>query len=218
MRTKALLLTAALSVAGIATSMAQAVYSVNAVGYVNVTVSPGFQLIANPLDAESNKVSDLLTTVPDGTIVYKFDPASGYVINQFISPAPGVAFWTEPDMTLEPGEGAFIFNPQTTDLAITFVGQVRQGDLSQTIPAGLSIQSSQVPQAGVIDADLEYPAQDLDTVYKYNGGTQEYEIFQAIDAGGILWVPSGPPSLAVGEAVFVEKAQATTWSRSFSVN
>ena len=48
MRTKTLLLTAALSAAGIATSMAQ-VYSANAVGYVNKLIPTGFSMIANPV-------------------------------------------------------------------------------------------------------------------------------------------------------------------------
>ena len=47
MRTKALLLTAALGLASVATSMAQAVYSVNVVGYINLTMKPGFNLVAN---------------------------------------------------------------------------------------------------------------------------------------------------------------------------
>ena len=47
MRTKTLLLTAALAAAGVVSSMAQ-VYSVNSVGYVNLTLPNGFSMIANP--------------------------------------------------------------------------------------------------------------------------------------------------------------------------
>ena len=54
MRTKTLLLTAALSAAGIASSMAQ-VYSVNAVGYVNTPLVTGFNLISNPAEHHQQK-------------------------------------------------------------------------------------------------------------------------------------------------------------------
>jgi hypothetical protein len=221
MRTKALILTAALCAAGLTTATAQqTVYSVNAVGYVNLTVKPGFQMIANPLMAEDNTVEALLTSaVPDGTIIYKFDAGSGtFQINQFIATAPGQGIWTISGMELMPGEGAFIYNPGDA-ITITFVGDVPQGDLSQDIPMGLSIQASQVPQAGALDADLGYPAQDGDIVYQFNEDAQTYDINQVIDAGGtIIWTLGQPPSLDVGESVFVSKQQAATWSRSFSVN
>src|SRR6266545_7604189 len=73
MRTKALFLTVALSAAGIATSMAQ-VYSVNAVGYVNVTIPGGnkFALFSNPLIAATNTLNSLFppTQAPLGSIIY----------------------------------------------------------------------------------------------------------------------------------------------------
>ena len=47
MRTKTLLLTAVLGIASAASSMAQAVYSVNVVGYVNLTLKRGFNAVAN---------------------------------------------------------------------------------------------------------------------------------------------------------------------------
>src|SRR5437588_10363094 len=69
MRTKTLLLTAALSAAGVASSMAQGtVFSVNAVGYVNTTVGPKFSLIANPLTASDNTINTLFKTGIQGTI------------------------------------------------------------------------------------------------------------------------------------------------------
>src|SRR5947207_10303632 len=53
MRTKTLLLTAALAAAGAASAMAQNVYSVNAVGYANVSVPSGFSMIACPFEQTS---------------------------------------------------------------------------------------------------------------------------------------------------------------------
>jgi hypothetical protein len=216
MRTKTLLLTAALGAAGVATSMAQGttVFSVNAVGYVKVTVKPGFQLIANPLDAADNTIKALLANVPEGTTLYKFDASTGlFDIQNFF----GVWVPNE-NTTLNPGEGAFILNPGTTDVTLTFVGEVKQGTLTQSVPAGFSIQASQVPQEGQLDTDLKYPAGDGDTVYKFDEATQLYEIsnFFGDPATGV-WVPSAP-RLDVGESVFVNKLAAATWTRTFSVN
>src|SRR5687768_8351279 len=59
MRTKTLLLTAALAAAGLTSSMAQ-VFSVNAVGFVNVTVpASSFALLANPLNQPTNDLASV---------------------------------------------------------------------------------------------------------------------------------------------------------------
>src|SRR6185436_10390289 len=117
MRTKTLLLTAALVGAGIASSMAQAVYSVNAVGYVNLTLGRGYSMIANPLNNGSNALSQILPNVPDNTQILKFDAAQqkfSTTVNGFVAGAG----WF-PDGTLRPGEGAFINLPDPA--TITFV-------------------------------------------------------------------------------------------------
>ena len=74
MRTKTLLLSAAVGAAGLVAASAQTVYSVNSVGYINLSVPAGFSMIANQLDnGTGNTVADVLT-VPDGTVVFKYDP------------------------------------------------------------------------------------------------------------------------------------------------
>ena len=60
MRTKTLLLSAAALAAGVVTSMAANTYSVNVVGYINVTVQPGFNIIGNQLDVDG---VDTISTV-----------------------------------------------------------------------------------------------------------------------------------------------------------
>jgi hypothetical protein len=208
MRTKTLLLTAAVGAAGVATSMAQ-VFSVNAVGYVNVTAKPGLTMIANPLKGASNKVTDLLAGVPDGTTIYKYAGAAGYQ-----STTLDFGQWSDTSLTLDPGEGAFISNTGTSDITITFVGEVPQGDLKNPIPAGFSIRSSQVPQKGVLDADLKFPIADGDTVYTYNNASKGYDGFNYDFS---TWSPSAP-TIDVGQSFFVSKGAAASWDRTFSVN
>ena len=215
MRTKTLLLTAAVSAAGLATSMAQ-VFSVNAVGYVNKTVPAGkLALISNPLNAADNSIGALFKGVPDGTQVYKYD-GSGFVTATYdelegaFLPAPSAK------TTVAPGEGVFVRNgSKVAELKITFVGEVPQGTLNNPIPKGLSIRSSIVPQAGTAE-ELGLKGGDGDQLNQFDTGTQSYatSTFDGIDNA---WLPK-LKALAVGEAFFLKAAKASTWTRTFSVN
>jgi hypothetical protein len=212
MRTKTLLLTAALSAAGIATSMAQ-VYSVNAVGYVNTALVPGFNLISNPLDNKSgNNIANLFgTQFGQSATVYKFNSATGtYQTIAFddLGGWPPAASTT----TIMPGEGAFV--RVNTAVTITFVGDVPQGNLTQPIPVGFSIQASQVPQAGnVTAAPFNFPSAVGDTIYQFLP-TQTYQTAAFDDLSG--W--SRAVNLKVGEAFFLRATQARNWTRTFNVN
>jgi hypothetical protein len=209
MRTKTLLLAAVLGVATVATSLAQTVYSVNVVGYVNVPLVQGLNLIANPLDnqaANGNTVGILFAGVPEGTTIFKFSAASGtYSANGF-----EFGEWANPSQTLEPGEGAFVSVPSA--VTVTFVGEVRQGTLTTPIIQGLQIVSSQVPQAGGIQTVLGYPPADGDTVYVWNQTTQGYSTL-----GYEFGEWSAEPNLDVGEAVFLSASSAKSWTRTFTV-
>src|SRR5882672_2548950 len=126
MRTKTLLLTAVLGIAGAATSMAQAVYSVNVVGYINLTMKPGFNLVANQLKASpDNKLNSVLPAAPLESQVLKFannnystDISDGSV---WLDNATGNPSAT----TVSPGEGFFFYNPGTVNSTATLVGEVR---------------------------------------------------------------------------------------------
>jgi hypothetical protein len=221
MRTKALLLAAAFAAAGVATSVAQ-VYSVNAVGYVNVNLVPGFNMVANPLDAGAgnNTVGKLFTnitpSVPAGLKVFIFDSAAG----QFGIPAnyiPGVGFSPAASANTEirPGNGVFVFNPSANALTLTFVGQVEQGNLSNPLPQGFSIKANQVPQAGKPDT-FGLPGTTGDKIFKFDKATGQYAVPSTYT--GTLWLPP-TPSIEVGEAFFMFRATSPgTWNRSFSVN
>jgi hypothetical protein len=217
MKTKAMLLAAA-AVAFVASSQAQ-VYSVNAVGYVNTTLKPGFNLVSNPLLAADNSIGNVFKniqgTIPGGLSVFKF------VNNNFVS-----ASWDEFDLkfapdeaaavTVVPGEGVFVFNPGTTDLKVTFVGEVVQGNTTTPIPKGFSIKSSVVPQAGKPDA-FGLPGAPGDSLYKYDTTIKNY-VSSTFDEFDAKWVPD-LPVINVGEAFFYFRAgNATNWTRTFSVN
>src|SRR2546427_2388226 len=118
MRTKTLLLAAVLSAAGVASSLAQ-VYSVNAVGYVNVTLTSGLNLICNPLKVTAgndlNHVLPLTDAAADlGTTVYTYD--TSFHPSTWLGT---VAQWT-PNLTVAPGQGFFI--NISAGKTVTFVG------------------------------------------------------------------------------------------------
>jgi hypothetical protein len=215
MRTKTLLLVAAAVAAGISSSNAQ-VYSVNAVGYVNTKVpAKAFALISNPLTATDNKISTLFGgQVPDGFQIYVWDTAN----KKFKFTSYDSTFgWDPADVAaieLKPGLGVFAKNVGTTDVTVTFVGEVPQGDLKNPLVAGLQIVSSMVPQSGTL-TELGYTAAQDDKVYQWNVTGQKYDFYQYDSTFG--WDPALKP-LGVGEALFLSKTSAGSWNRTFSVN
>jgi len=220
MRTKTLLLTAALSAAGVASSMAQGtVFSVNAVGYVNTTLKPGFNLVANPLTGSDNTIGTLFKGLPFGTQVSKFngtgfDTATNDDLENAYIPAANAS------KTVVPGEGVFVKNNGKTDATVTFVCEVPQGSLSNPLPKGLSVRSSQVPQEGKITTDLGFPGKAGDQISKFDVATQKFVTYTFDDLEN-NWTSAGKvsePSFAVGEAFFVRKNAADSWNRTFSVN
>jgi len=227
MRTKALLLAAAFAAAGVATSMAQ-VYSVNAVGYVNVTVKPGFNLVSNPLTAADNTVNALFKNmgggVPEGLKVFVY--RNGFKTSQYEPLDDAFLPPENASLTILPGEGVFVFSPATADKTLTFVGEVPQGNLSNPIPTGFSIRASQVPQAVKPDSiGLKAPvAGEGDKYFRYNTTKKGYDSYQyepLDDAwlGGAAGDPPGLPVLNVGEAFFYFRVgQPVNWTRTFSVN
>jgi len=222
MRTKTLVLSALLGVASITGALAAGeVYSVNAVGYVNVTIAPGFSMIANPLSAATNTVEALFAGVtggvPDDTTIYKFSSTAGWLPN-----ARTFGAWDQPNDTLLPGEGVFILNPTTAAFQVTFVGEVPQGNLTNALPVGFSLRSSMVPQAGKLATDLKFPTKDalnadVDfTVYRFNvpGKSAGYSVYP-YEFGG--WSIEEPVP-AVAEGFFVQMPVAAKWVRVFNVN
>jgi hypothetical protein len=211
MRTKALLLAAALTAAGIASIQAQSnVYSINVVGYVNVTVpANGFGLIANPLNSTNNTIGSVIASPPPGTTFYKYD--GGYTVYTY--DVDDLVWTPNGNATLNPGEGGFVRNFSANPMTITFVGEVLQGNLTNSVPNGYSIRSSQVPQAGAITSVLNYRPNPGDTLYKYAAG---YTVF-TYDVDDLVWTPS-EPVINVGESFFsLRFTGGTNWVRNFTV-
>lgn len=195
---------------------ASAATSSNIVGYVKLSLKPKFNLVANQLDnGAGNKVSDLFKApLPDGFAVFKFNGTT-YASISFVDGA-----WEGDDlnMTAAPGEGVFVSNPSASNVAVTFVGEVKTGSSTVNLAGGnkFSIVSSVIPQSVKLD-DAGFPATEGDSVFRFNGATYASDSFVdgawEGDSGGAA------PTVAVGEAFFVKNAGAdAAWTRNFVVN
>jgi hypothetical protein len=233
MRTKTLLLAAALSVAGIASYAQSNVYSVNVVGYVNVTIPANkYALVSTPLNftgAGGNNITNVVGgTIPDGTFLFPFSGGSFQDAEQYFD---GFG-WFPGTTDLAPGSGYFVKTPASAGATLTFVGEVVQGPSTNALASGFSLKGSKVAQSVPLGdlttseaTTMHFPAADNDAVTFYDVPTQSYK--DAIQYfNGYGWFdpgPSGPgpvtgPSPGVAEAMFVFKpGAAANWTRSFTV-
>jgi hypothetical protein len=222
MRTKSILLSAAVLAAGVASSMAANVYSINVVGYVTLNLTNGFNLINNPLDAVSggagtnNTLANVFATVgelPDTTTAYQFNGVS-YNSDVYIA---GLGGWLGGGtIGFNPGQGIFLQLPSPA--SVTFVGSVVQGPTTNAIPSGFSIVGSQPPVAGLMQTTLNYQPTSGDTLYYFDPVSQSYPISYVY--AGVWFGPGGPgdePSLAVGQAIFLQAAGANSWVNNYTV-
>jgi hypothetical protein len=190
-----------------------------AVGYVNVPMTPGFNLVSNPLNRSDNSISNLFQNIspaiPTGLRVFVFDLSSGLFETVTFSPlslswvpAAGAA------KEIKVGDGAFVFNPSAETVTLTLVGEVMEGNLVNPLPPGYSIKANQVPQAGAPDT-FGLTGDEGDKFFKYDKATGLYVTCKF--TGG-KWVPA-LPSIAVGEAFFFFKTGdvAGAWKRTFHV-
>jgi hypothetical protein len=222
MRTKTLLLSAAALAAGVATSMAANVYSVNVVGYVNVNVTSGYNLISNPLDVDG--VDNVLTVMPvvaDGTVLLPWLTSGSFDSPiQYIAAGNG---WYDTGFNpatnnIPPGSSFFIQSPSAG--TITFVGTVVQGTNHQSVTPGYNFLASVPPIASDLDTN-GFPAQDGMTYTTFAAGNYSAPI-QYI-AAGLGWYDTGftqqfpTPAVAQGFVVFNPNPTTYAWTSTFTV-
>ena len=227
MRTKVLLCAAALA-ASLASSMAQGnVYSLNVVGYVNVTL-PGsqFTCLANPLDATAggtltgmNDITNLFQNVPGNSFINTWN--SG--VNDYSTTIPifssRLNAWTL-NLPMPPGVGVMFYNAGA-DQAVTFVGQVVQGTYNVGTLGGsqFSMVGSPVPIGGDITNSTTYvglvPGAS-DSVATWNGAVNDWNSPVVWSGRTSAWV--GSMNIAPGQGFFYYNANAANaWVSNFTV-
>jgi len=202
--------------------MAQNVYSLNVVGYVNIPLVEGFNMIANPLDLDGYGTNNTLTTVfstnlPVNSKVYTWNISTlGYDTATF-----GKTKTWSPDMKLNPGQGAWVSIPAGafggTTQSVTTVGTVLQGKLvNPNIPAadGYTLIASQVPIAGGLTTTLGYKARLNEKVYAWPLGATAFSVATMVKAR--YWVPS-EPQIGLGQGFWLKAYAGSVWTTNFTV-
>jgi hypothetical protein len=215
--------------------MAQ-VYSVNVVGYVNVTIGAGqWAILANPLDNGDNTLATVLQPPTGATGLQVFT----WQNQGFLGPAiylEGMG-WLDSDppvSTFAPGNAFFALNVTAAPITLTFVGQVLQTpqDLSVTIEnkGKWSFIASKIPIASNLGtpsdaSSLQFPATTGDQVFMYDQAGQKY-VDPYIYLEGMGWLspfPDDPnvggPTVPVANGFWVLRVADTgpNWTRTFTV-
>lgn len=223
MRTKTIVLSALLGALGSVSLMAQStnVYSLNAVGYINVTAEPGFNIISCPLIASPDNTLNTLLSPTNGAYkkwqFYAWNPASGSYTEDI---GLGSSWGSGGTETLNPGQAAWLYNPSNTPVTITFVGTVPSGTNSVTLLANsFNLVSSILPTSGdiVTNSLMNFTnGVKKDQVYTWNNATASYTEYIDLASG---W-PTDPIQTNVGGGFWYFNNQATNnyWTESFSVN
>jgi hypothetical protein len=209
MRTKTLLCAAALA-AGLATSaLAQSnVYSLNVVGYYNVDAPAGQKImIANQLHTTNDVLSNILPgPFADGTIFFFFN--NGFSASPWDTDANA---WSA-DFNLPPGTGGFLVSP--THQTLTFVGEVRQGSLTNKFIRNQKVITAPQPPIQQTLSQMNLPGEDGDIVFQFRNGGYSASPF---DTDAAAW--SVDFTNKVGEAFFYQKFTGlqTNWVQNFTV-
>ena len=168
-----------------------------------VTMPAGMGLIANQLDHGSNTLSEIMSNVPNGSVVSKYDGASGTWVQSTYSATAGA--WSVPELTLSPGEGACFQSP--TSCTLTFTGTPHVPGLPLSLAAGATyLVSRQTNDVGTYENMVGLSPADGTRVYKWTGTGYQVFVFEAAVGD---WSPS-VPSAAVGEAWWIGPAGAVS--------
>jgi len=227
MRTKTALLTAAIVAAGVASSMAQStVYSLNIVGYVNVSLTPGYNLVANQLEVDGvDNVNTVLSNgVPDQSQLFLFNKAQGFFqAGTFFNGIGWVDSSLNPSTNnVPPGTAFFIFNPSAAT-NVTFVGSVVSHTNSFTITPGYGFYAEDTPVATDLSTNgfPATPAIDQAQYFTFSaasGYTQIGTYFNAASGWFDSSLNQVHPTPAVGSGFVLFNPNANvTWTQTYVV-
>jgi len=219
MRTKALLGLAALAV-GLSTSVAQNVYSLNVVGYVNVSLQANklhfMSLPLAPANGDYSIGANIKLDNGDGTqdfaSLFKWDVANQKWDDAVPTWIGGA--WDIPSMVISNGTGFFVSS--VANSTMTFVGEVPQGAIPYNIPVGLSTVANKVP------VSTNFPGttvgNDFDSIFTWDQANQKWADAVWTYIGGAWDLAADGPVLNPAEAFFyVNGTAAIPFTRNFTV-
>jgi hypothetical protein len=228
MRTKTLLLSAVALAAGLIPALAQPVFSVNVVGYYNITV-PGnkFAMIGNQLPSGPNGLDSAVNSVytngvPDASVMFIWNGTGYDTIQYFLGFGWFDQNFNAATNALPPGIGSFLQNGSSGPATITLVGQVPQGGFTNKVTLGFGDYSLPTSVATNIDSSImNFPSADQDLYFHWNVAQQQFDNpFQFF--AGFGWFDQNFvqvfPTPNVGEGFFYQHAGGTSnWIANFTV-
>jgi hypothetical protein len=204
MRTKNLLLTAAVLAAGLGSAVAQSnVYSVNIVGYVNKPLATNaLELIQNPLSDGTNTLNSTLGALGTGSQAFVWN-GSGYS-----TASKPKAVWN-PDLAVPTGLGMFVRRQGPTGTN-TFVGSVVANvgtSVTNVLAANVTtLVGSLLPYADTLNGtNLGLAGAPTGSIlYKWNGTG-----YTTSSKPKAVWNPD--LSIGVGEGFFIKPSSNYVW-------
>jgi hypothetical protein len=190
---------------------AQVVYSLNAVGYVDVNLVAGSNLVANPLNAATNNIANLFRGLPDGSFFLPWNQGSvAFGPTNHYSAANG---WTDPNAIFIAPDGGFLWVPGPKK--ISFVGEpwaFVRGPLCVTYPQGDSISGWFIQAiCGICEFPPCTPWAQGASLLKWDPASQSYHVYTYFFG---MWEPS-EPIIGPAEAFRVNAPQSFTGMSPF---
>jgi hypothetical protein len=168
-----------------------------------VTIPSGYSLIANQVDTGGNTLKEIFPNGPPGAVIYKWDSkACSYVASTFDDITLS---WT-PNITLNPGEGAWFYNPGPP-FSHTYTGCAHTPVLPITLPTNCcALVSAQTNVVGTISNIVGMPLPDGTAVYIWNGNS--FVVYYADSTSPTGWTDAGgnpvtPPTVGVGQSLWI---------------
>jgi hypothetical protein len=210
MRTKILWFAAAALAASIASSMAQNVYSVNIVGYINKEITGGgkYTLLVNPFDdGNGNQMTNLMALLPKQSQVLIWNNGS----SSYTTATKSTSGWSL-NFPIPQGTGFFVKNGASTTagtLTNLFVGSENVSNFVP-VPTGYILVGSPLAFAGDLTTDtninLGVTLLKQSQLIRWDVPSQGYQTVTKSTSG---W--SGPLSVGVGEGFFIKANFTTNW-------
>jgi len=234
MRTKTLILSALLGALGSVSVHAQGtnVYSLNTVGYINVTLYPGFNMITCPLVDGDNTINTLINNgahLYNGDSVFFFNNTTGTYSSDLASArTSNTNGWANNGTNvLSPGVACWFQNVASSNVTITFVGTVPSGPQPNPLYKGFNLVGSVVPTSGDLVTGTLTGLTNYnvgDDVYTFDPTSQAF-VEYASSARGTTgynhnWNSLGDPTTTnVYEGFFYLNSGATiNWVENYSVS
>ncbi len=207
------------------------------IGFVQFSVMPGSNLIADPLcQVDDNSLYGPTTnSTPMNTVGALFCGGNGYFAAPGFGNRTTAVGWTDAgfvtntstgdrywhpngDIALVPGASAFLNTPTGSSVqGVWFIGLVRESVTNQ-IHAGTNYLASALPIAGGISSRLGYTnATSNDVLLKWNPTNQTYATYT--NNGGTNWYRNGSrsePYIGIAEGFILYSASNHAWVQTFS--